>query len=117
MVKKFKFEIRKLNETDINSCISLFQEDDQIIGFADISYEGYLDRLYIHTNYQRKGIASALLKKLENEAIKHKLTQITTEASITAKPFFLKKGFYIVKEQMVEIRDKKLRNYLMEKDI
>ena len=31
-----------------------------IIGFGDITEGGYLDRLYVHKDYQRKGIATAI---------------------------------------------------------
>src|SRR6185437_4831475 len=40
----------------------------QIVGFGDMSYEGYFDRLYVHQDFQRKGVASALIKKIEEEA-------------------------------------------------
>src|SRR5580692_10272524 len=51
--------------------ITLIAEDQgKIIGFGDMSHTGYIDRLYVHKNYQGKGIASALFKKLEEEAKK-----------------------------------------------
>src|SRR5690242_3163628 len=57
--------------------------NSQIIGFADLNYEGYLDRLFVHKNYQRQGVASLLMSKLEDEALKLGIKRITTEASIT----------------------------------
>ncbi|XLP62824.1 GNAT family N-acetyltransferase [Gallibacterium anatis] len=45
---------------------------------------GYLDRLFVHKDHQRKGIASAICYKLE-QSIKN--MKITTAASITAKAF------------------------------
>ena len=48
--------------------------------------------------------------------------KVTTHASITAKPFFRKRGYRVVKEQQVERpagvppRRVKLTNYVMEKD-
>ena len=35
-------------------------ENDVIVGFGDIDKTGYLDRLFVHVNYQGKGIASAI---------------------------------------------------------
>lgn len=70
-----------------------------IVGFADITMEGYLDRLFVHKDYQRKGIASLLVKKLESKIFELGLNKITTEASITAKPFFEQMGYYVVTEQ------------------
>ena len=54
-----------------------------IIGFGDIDKNGYLDRLFVHAEYQGQGIASALCGRLE-QAVRG---EITTHASITAKPF------------------------------
>ena len=38
-----------------------------IVGFGDIDNTGYLDRLFVHKDYQRQGIASALCDKLETK--------------------------------------------------
>lgn len=59
-------------------------ENDVIVGFGDIDSTGYLDRLYVHANYQGRGIATAICDQLE-QAVPG---SITTHASITAKPFF-----------------------------
>lgn len=32
------------------------EEDGRIIGFADMDDTGYLDRLYVHRDYQRRGV-------------------------------------------------------------
>ena len=72
-------------------------DNETIIGFGDIDKTGYLDRLFVHANYQKKGIATALCNQLE-QAVQG---DITTHASITAKPFFEKRGYKLVKEQQV----------------
>lgn len=82
-----------------------------ITGFGDIDKTGYLDRLYVHKNYQRKGIATALCNKLESAVNGN----ITTHSSITAKPFFEKRGYKIVKQQLVKRRGIFLTNYVMQK--
>ena len=65
------------------------EEDGVLLGFGDISAEGYLDRLYVSKDHQRRGIATAICTALE-EAVPAE--RITTQASITAKPFFEKRG-------------------------
>ena len=86
-------------------------ENDVIMGFGDIDKTGYLDRLYVHSYHQGKGIATAICDQLEQYA----KGDITTHASITAKPFFEKRGYITVKENQVERQGVVLINYLMEK--
>ena len=86
--------------------------DEIIVGFGDIDKSGYLDRLYVHKDYQGNGIASALCDKLEQSVIDKK---IVTHASITAKPFFEQRGYCVVKKQEVMRCGIALTNYVMEK--
>lgn len=87
-------------------------KNDAIIGFGDIDDSGYLDRLYVHHDYLRQGVATLICNKLES-MVDSDLT-IITHASITAKPFFEKRGYRIVKEQLVERKGVFLKNYIME---
>lgn len=93
------------------------EEDGRLIGFGDMDHNGYLDRLYVHKDYQGRGIAKALCDCLENRGREvHKAGGcFTTHASITARPFFERRGYRVVKEQQVERRGQKLTNYVMEK--
>ncbi len=87
-------------------------EDGVMIGFGDIDIKtGYLDRLFVHRDYQRRGVAAALCDKLEQSAGE----RIFTHASITAKPFFEKRGYKVLKRQSVERRGVWLDNFVMEK--
>lgn len=88
-------------------------EDNIIAGFGDIDKNGYLDHLYVHKNYQRKGIAAAICDKLEQTV---DTDRIYTHASITEKPFFEQRGYNIIKEQQVVRNGITLTNYLMEKN-
>ncbi len=99
-----------LNAALRNNLTLLAIEDGKITGFADIDENGYLDHLFVHKDYQRRGIASALCSRIE-EGFK----RIETHASITARPFFEKRGYVVVKAQDVKIRGEILRNYVMEK--
>lgn len=87
-------------------------KNDAIIGFGDIDDSGYLDRLYVHHDYLRQGVATLICNKLES-MVDSDLT-IITHTSITAKPFFEKRGYRIVKEQLVERKGVFLKNYIME---
>ncbi|MFQ9894430.1 MAG: GNAT family N-acetyltransferase [Emergencia sp.] len=87
------------------------EEDGKIIGFGDMDETGYLDRLYVHKDFQRKGVASAICSWLE-EAVP--AGRYTTYASVTARPFFEKRGFVIVQENQAVRSGVSLLNYYME---
>lgn len=87
-------------------------ENGIIVGFGDIDKTGYLDRLFVHVDYQGKGIAAAICNQLEQTV----QGDVTTHASITAKPFFEKRGYKVVKEQQVERQEIFLTNFYMKKN-
>ena len=87
-------------------------EDEIIVGFGDIDKTGYLDRLFVHKDHQRKGIATVICDDLE-QAVQGK---IVTHASITARPFFEKRGYIVMKEQLIERQGVTLTNFVMEKN-
>ncbi|MGN0942061.1 MULTISPECIES: GNAT family N-acetyltransferase [Fusobacterium] len=89
----------------------------EIAGFGDIEKTGYLNRLFIHKDYQHRGIASSIVTELEKYAEKICIHTIITEASITAKPFFERIGYSMIKEQQVERKGIFLTNYVMEKNM
>ena len=62
--------------------------DGAIVGFAELEGDGHLDTLYVHHEHQGRGIASALLDRIEAEARRLGMARLYTEASITAQPFF-----------------------------
>lgn len=91
--------------------------DAKIIGFGDIDKNGYLDRLFTHKDFQGRGVASLIVSTLENDALSLGLKEITTEASITAKPFFESKGYIVVKKQEKEHNGMIFINYIMKKEL
>ena len=78
-----------------------------IVGFADLADDGYLDRLYVHKDWQGRGVATALCDALPGAKLTH--------ASLTARPFFEKRGWQVVKEQQVERRGVLLTNFVMKR--
>lgn len=78
--------------------------DNRIVGFGDLTKEGHIDRLYTHKDMQGKGIGSRILYALEQEAKRLGIKDITTEASITAKPFFEHKGYEVLQTQQKKHR-------------
>ncbi|MBD2054674.1 GNAT family N-acetyltransferase [Oculatella sp. FACHB-28] len=99
-------------------CSSRFTHvaDDEgvIAGFGELEVNGHIDCFYCHKNYQRCGVGKQLYRTIEAKAIELELNLLFVEASITAKPFFERMGFSVVKEQKVTRRGEILINYAME---
>ncbi|TWU02813.1 GNAT family N-acetyltransferase [Stieleria varia] len=88
-------------------------ENESVVGFTDMTRDGHLDRLFVSDDHQGRGIARRLVERLLSDAAEESIQEITTDASITAKPFFLRMGFSVVREQSVECRGAWLTNYRM----
>jgi len=84
-------------------------ENEMIVGFGDIDKSEYLDRLFVHEDYQGKGIGTMICNRLE-QAVSG---SVITHASITAKTFLEKRGYRVVKEQQVERKGVFLTNFEM----
>ena len=89
------------------------EKDGIIVGIGAADDTGYFDLLYVHKNYQRMGVATLISYDIDRYLYSKGVKTITTDASITAKPFFEKKGYVVQKEQSVECRGQYLTNYKM----
>ena len=105
-------DIEKWDTSFLKNYTVVAESNGIIVGFGDIAEDGYLDRLYVHKDFQRMGIATMICDKLENKV---KGKPLYTHASITAKPFFIKRGYKVIKQQLVEREGILLENYVMEK--
>ena len=108
-----KVDLEKWNQSLQEHFSIVAVDNETIVGFGDIDDTGYLDRLFVHAKYQRKGIATAICEQLE-QAVPGK---IITHASITARPFFEKRGYRVFKEQQVERQGVFLTNFVMIKEL
>ena len=90
-------------------------DDDMIVGFAELETTGRIHMMFVHKDHQRRGIASSLLQELESRAKWRGLDCLDTEASITARPFFERRGYVVIRPQTVQLRGQSLTNYKMKK--
>lgn len=88
---------------------------DALLGFASMAMGGYFDVLFVHHNWQGRGVAKALATALEQWAKNKGLVLVATDASITAKPFFERRGYLVVAEQQRILRNQAFINYSMKK--
>lgn len=91
------------------------QQDNKIVGFATLENGNYIDLFYVHKDYQRQGIANKLYIDIETEVKRQGRTILTADVSKTARPFFEKQNFLVVKEQVVSRKNVNLINYKMTK--
>ena len=93
------------------------EHEGRLIGYADLQEDGYIDHFFCHHDWQRQGVGSLLMQKIHDEAKKRDIRRLYSNVSITAKPFFMAKGFEVVKEQSVTIRGQVLKNFNMQKHL
>lgn len=91
----------------------LAEEDGDLMGLASLEGD-YLDLLYVHPRHARRGVGTVLCDALERQCTGQR---ITVHASLTARPFFARRGYRTVEPHEVQRRGKTLTNYLMEKEL
>ena len=92
-------------------------EGDEVLGFSDVDDSGYIDMMFVDPAVTRRGVASALLEHVTRVAREHGAVELTTYASLTARPFFEKHGFVVVEERRPVLRGVSLTNFSMRKPL
>jgi len=93
------------------------EHDGKIVGFAELEANGHIDRFYCHHQWQRKGIGKLLYRAIEEDASRMKLALLFAEVILTAREFFLSRGFEIVKEENNLICGAKAIRFQMQKQL
>ena len=88
---------------------------DRPAGFISLEWDGHLDMLYVDPEFQRRRVATMLLRQLEASAEARGLVRLFTEASVAAKPFFERWGFRVLGAQVVNRCGQALANFRMER--
>ena len=110
-----------LPDLNINIAIEQFRKINpfvvmkkgEIVDYADIQPDGYIDHFYCHHKFQREGVGKLLFSVLKKEAEKNDISEMYSNVSITAKPFFEAMGFLVEKEQMLQMKSQQLKNFRM----
>ena len=108
-------KIEKMIET--HYFIVAVDQQLQIVGFSSITSQGYLHSMFVHKDFQGKGIATILLKEIERYAIEQGRELITSEVSLTARPFCERQGYTVEKEQKRQANKLSLTNFWMQKTL
>lgn len=86
-----------------------------VVGFADLQSDGYIDHFFCHADYQGLGVGRALMEHIYQVGRARKVARFYSEVSLTARPFYEHLGFSVVNEQQVKVNGEILTNFLMEK--
>lgn len=85
------------------------------VGYADVQADGYIDHFFVAGAHARRGIGQRLMLRIHAQAAKLGLTQLTSDVSRTAEPFFRRHGFEVVARQFPVRRGVQLENARMRK--
>lgn len=90
------------------------EQHGEIVGYADLQASGYIDHFFVSGKHGQKGIGSQLMTHILAEAKTLGLTELTSDVSRTAQPFYAKFGFVIVEQRYPVLRGVIIPNALME---
>lgn len=90
-------------------------KDDEIVGFADVQPDGYIDQFFVSARWPKRGIGTLLMRHIRSVALEKGLAELTSHVSRTAEPFFLRFGFEVLERRMPVRRGVVLPNALMRK--
>jgi putative acetyltransferase len=90
---------------------------ETIIGYTDISKEDpeNLWGLYVHKNYIGQGVGSKLLATIQEEAKKLGAKKFVISSTVTAKTFYEKQGFVVIKKDTTPILHRTSDVWILEK--
>jgi putative acetyltransferase len=103
-------KIRKINPF-------VAQLNGELVGYADVQSDGYIDHFFVSGKHPRRGIGSLLMTRILAEAKSLAASTLTSHVSRTAQPFFEKFGFVVTERLYPEVRGIVIPNALMCRNI
>ncbi|MCK7591495.1 GNAT family N-acetyltransferase [Subsaxibacter sp. CAU 1640] len=110
-------DVEKWTERIKNAYFIVAEHKDDIVGFAYLTKGYYFDGLFIHKDFQRRGIATHLMRIIESQVIDNGYEVIKSDVSITALPFFENQYYDVEKKQIKNIKGINFENYLVSKQL
>lgn len=90
-------------------------ERDAPVGFLTLADAGYIDLGFVRAAQQGRGVFSALLRALEDDARGAGMWRLWTCASLMAQPAFAARGFHVIAHETVQRAGETLARAEMEK--
>ena len=88
--------------------------DGEVAGFIELDADGHIDCTYVSPKHAGKGHMSTIMARIFQEARRSNLFRLYAEVSITARPFFERHGFRVVRDNPHTVRGVPILNYIME---
>jgi len=91
------------------------EEGGQVVGYADVQDDGYIDHFFVAATAGRRGVGTALMRRIHEVAAARGLSALYAQVSLAAQPFFGHWGFAIEEVQQVEVCGVTMTNARMRK--
>ncbi|MFC7292035.1 GNAT family N-acetyltransferase [Hirschia litorea] len=92
-------------------------DDSGLAAIMSLTSNAHLDFAYTHPRCSGKGAASQTYSTLETYALAHDVQAITSDVSLVARPFFEKRGFKILAQNLPVKNGVGLTNFSARKDL
>jgi putative acetyltransferase len=89
----------------------------EVAGFASLKDNKLIDMLYVHPDFARRGVATALVDALEKLAAARGAQKLTVDASDAAGDFFTARGYVAQNRNTVALGGEWLGNTTMTKEL
>ncbi len=89
----------------------------EILGFASLREDYYVDFLYVAYQHQGRGIARFLLEHLEDKARKAGVKTLVSDFSLGAKTIMQRRQWRIIRKNFNKRQGEVLINFRMEKEL
>jgi putative acetyltransferase len=110
-------DIDKWEERIKNAYFIVAEYRNEIVGFAYLIKGYYFDGLFVHKDFQHKGVGSNLMRIIESKVISEGFEIIKSDVSKTALEFFENHYYDVEKKQMKNFKGMNFENYLVSKEL
>ncbi|KAA5604794.1 GNAT family N-acetyltransferase [Roseospira marina] len=91
------------------------ERNGEPVGFMTLDANGYIDLAFVRSDVAGTGAGWRLYQAVEARAEDLGIARLTTDASLTARPFFERQGWTVEREQTVQKGAVALTNFKMAK--
>jgi putative acetyltransferase len=93
------------------------EDAGEIVAYADVQPDGYIDHFFVSGSRARQGIGSMLMQRIHEAARAQAIGELTSHVSRTAQPLFERFGFVVVEYRSPVTRGVVVPNALMKKTL